>query len=108
MNKLILADGSVIIAESITLEPHFVIKAADRDAFLAVWDQMTPDNLEQVEIYLDDKRIAGFTSCELQSIQTLNNYDGGLIVHFYLVGFPAEPANVYEDAFNIITGEVEE
>lgn len=107
MNKIILADGSVVLAESVTLEPCFVIRAADRDAFLAVWDQLTPDNLEQVDIYIDDKRIAGFTSCELQSIQTLNNYDGSLIVHFYLVGFPAEPRNEYQEAFQVITGEVE-
>lgn len=106
--KIILADGSVITAESVTLEPHFVIQCPDRQAFLAVWDQLTPDNLIQLDVFNGDNRIAGFTDCELIGTQTVNSYDGSLTAHFYLTGVPAVQTDPeYETAYHIMTGEMQ-
>lgn len=103
--KIILADASVINADSVTLEPHLAIKCPGRDAFLSVWDRLTPQNLDHIEIYKNDAFVAAFTACELIGTQTVNNYDGSMIAHFYLAGEPAPKGDpAYEEAYAIITG----
>lgn len=104
--KIILADGSVIECESVTLEPHFAIGCPDRAAFLSVWDRLTPENLDQIEIFNDSAFVAAFNACELVGTQTVNNYDGSMIGHFYLIGEPmAKTDPDYQTAYTIMTGE---
>lgn len=103
--KIILADASVVNADSVTLEPHLAIKCPDRAAFLSIWDRLTPQNLDRVEVYKDDAFVAAFTACELIGTQTVNNYDGSMIAHFYMTGEPAPKTDpAYEQAYAIITG----
>lgn len=104
--KIILADASVITVDSITLEPHLAVSCPDRGAFLSIWDRLTPQNLDHVEVYRDDAFVAAFDACELIGTQTIIKYDGSMIAHFYLSGDPApkiDPA--FEQAYAIITGE---
>lgn len=103
--KIILADASVVNADSVTLEPHLAIKCPDRGAFLSIWDRLTPQNLDHIEIYKNDAFVAAFNACELIGTQTIINYDGGMIAHFYLAGEPAPKTDpAYEQAYAIITG----
>lgn len=103
--KIILADASVIATDSVSLEPHLTVRCPDRAAFLSIWDRLTPQNLDRIEIYKDDAFVAAFTACELIGTQTVNNYDGSMIAHFYLAGEPAPKSDpAYEEAYAIITG----
>lgn len=106
--KVILNTGAVIDATSVTLEPHFIVAAESRAAFLLVWDELTDEALKSVSIYSqDDKLLARFTDCELAGTQTVNSYDGSMTAHFYLTGLPAsltDPA--FEEAYNVLTGGV--
>lgn len=103
--KIILNDASAITVDSVTLEPHLAVSCPDRAAFLSIWDRLTPQNLDHVEIYKDDAFVAAFNACELIGTQTVNNYDGSMIAHFYLAGEPApKSAPAFEQAYAIITG----
>lgn len=103
--KIILNDASTIEVDSVTLEPHMAVSCPDRAAFLSIWDRLTPQNLDHVEIYKADAFVAAFNACELIGTQTVNNYDGSMIAHFYLAGEPAPKTDpAYEQAYAIITG----
>lgn len=107
MKKIILATGAVIPVQEVTLEPHFVIEAADRAAFLETWDLLTDRSLQKVDVYQDDVRVAGFTDCELTGTQTVHSYDGSMVAHFYLTGLPTEYVDPeYEAAYKILAGEM--
>lgn len=108
MNKIILANGKVIDAETVTLEPHFSTNVEDWDAFIELIDMMTDENLLHVQIIKDDKPVASFNTCELVGTQTVNNYDGSMTVHIYLMGEVDQPVDPqYETAFKLLTGEIQ-
>lgn len=103
--KIILSDGSVVEVESITLEPHFVIQAADRAAFLNVWDKLTPDNLLKIDIYNKDSFVTSYEFCELVGTQIMFNGDGTLTAHFYLTGSIVPGVDPdYKAAYEMLTG----
>ena len=104
MKKVILADGTVLTPESVELGPAIVIQAADRAAFLSIWDQLDPQNIDQVDLYDNDILLARYRACELIGTQTVNNYDGSMLAHFYLEGQPVQTVDAtYEEAYRILT-----
>lgn len=108
MNQIILANGRVIDAKTVTLEPHFSTKVKDWDAFIELIDMMTDENLLHVQIIKDDKPVASFNTCELVGTQTINNYDESMTVHIYLMGEVDQPVDPeYETAYRLMAGEIQ-
>lgn len=106
--KIILADGSVMEADSVTLEPHLAVNCPDRDAFLSVWDRLTPANIDRIEVYKDDAFVAAFNACELVGTQAVINYDGTMVGHFYFIGEPAASVSPeWKTAYAILAGDEE-
>lgn len=106
--KLILADGTVIECDSITLEPHCAISCPNRAAFLSVWDSLTPENLDRIQIVKGDAVVAVFRACDLIGTQTVNDISGSMIAHFYFDGEAIESVDPeYKEAYNLITGTEE-
>lgn len=106
MYNVFLKDGSVVEPLALTFEPHLVIRVADRAAFLALWEKMTPENLEKIMVYENDTYLAGYTNCRLDGIQlVIPEFDGPYDVHLYLSGSIIPVVNAeYKEALDVITG----
>lgn len=108
MISVILNNGHVLNPESITLEPHMVFSLTDWDQFIELVDQLEGENLLHLQVVKDDAPVASFTDCELVGTQTVNNHDGTLTAHFYMIGVPeAQTDPDYETAYKIMAGEVQ-
>lgn len=107
MTQVILANGNILDVETLTLEPHFSMRVADWDAFIELVDLLVPENLAQIQCIKDDQVAAAFTDCELVGTQTINNYTGDMIAHFYLTGMVATANEEYKTAYQIMAGEIQ-
>lgn len=75
--KIPIVDGSYTGA--------VVLIVPDRQALMGIWDQLTPDNLQKLQITQDDGTlIHTLHGVVIDSQQSVTNPDGTLTVHFYL------------------------
>lgn len=75
--KIPIVDGSYTGAVVLIVE--------DRQALMDIWDQLTPDNLQAVQITQDDGTVVHtLHGVVIDSQQSVTNPDGTLTVHFYM------------------------
>lgn len=109
MMKAILADGTVLNVDSISLEPQFLIQCGDQAEFIAHWNQLTDDALSKMEIWDGDTRVACYKDCYLTGVQAYfgKGAENGITGHYYMVGTPCEIVDPdYKEGYDILTGEV--
>lgn len=107
MKYIILADGSIIEATSVSFEPTFTVRVT-KEKFLDIWDRLTEENLSSIQINDSGVIVARFKDCQLVGTQTSGYSSEYLTGHFYLMGTPAKAVSEeYEDAFKVLTGEIE-
>lgn len=62
-----------------------VLIVENRQALMDIWDQLTPDNLQKLQITQDDGTVVHtLHGVVIDSQQSVTNPDGTLTVHFYL------------------------
>ena len=104
--QLILADGTSVDIIEAGYTKHFVGIYEDPDAFKDIWDQMTDENLSEVQVIEDGNMIQTITGMHLEGTQTVENTDGTITGHFYMKG--GEYAeDEYSEAGRILLGEEE-
>lgn len=104
MTKLIIGNGTKITLESYT-QDDFIVACTDRAAFCAIWELMTPENLEEVQIECDGEIILSMENITVAGAQAVINGDGTISGHFYYRGFYKE--SDYARAGRILLGEEE-
>ena len=104
--QLILRDGSAIDIVEAGYTKHFVVICEDADAFKDLWDQMTDENLEEVQITDNGNTIHTITGMTLNGTQTVVNSDGTITGHFYMDG-GEYVSDEYSEAGRILLGEEE-
>lgn len=106
MLKMILADESEIAIVEAGVTKHIVMLCADQAAFDAVWEKMTDENLSTVRIEDGGTTVYQLDGSRLSGTQTLNNEDGTITGHFYLVGGEFVQ-DEYAEAGRILIGDEE-
>lgn len=102
--QLILKDETAIDLVEAGLSKHFVVLCNDANAFKAIWDEMTEDNLSEVRITEYGETVRVITGMTLAGTQTIENPDGTITGHFYMQG--GEYAeDEYAQAGRILMGE---
>lgn len=103
--QMILKDNTAIdIAES-GLSGHIVMQCADRDAFNAIWDQLTPEAVEDLTVVNNGDVVQVMENVTLDGTQTVTNPDGSLTCHFYFDGDLVSQSDEYSIAGRILMGE---
>lgn len=106
MLKMILADESEIVIVEAGVTKHIVMLCADQAAFDAVWEKMTEENLASVRVEEDGVTVYQLVNVRLSGTQTLNNEDGTITGHFYLVDGEFVQ-DEYAEAGRILIGDEE-
>lgn len=106
--KMILADGTEIVLTEVNLPLHIVVTKPSRAEIIAVWDQMTTENLTHVDFICNGSTLFTFINCVVDGEQIIVNGDGTFTGHYYLAG----EREVYgeselETAAKILLGEEE-
>lgn len=87
--KIPIVDGSYTGA--------VVLICDNRQALMDIWDQLTPDNLQELQITQDDGTVIHtLHGAVIDGQQSVANPDGTLTVHFYMS--ETETGNVTKDA----------
>lgn len=82
-DKMILKDGTEIELESGASLSTLQVAAADRAAMLAVWQQLTPENLQEVQIRNGDGLTIGrYTGLALVSEHSVVASDGSVLTTY--------------------------
>lgn len=102
--QLVLNDGSAIDIVEAGLTKHFVVTCADVEAFVAIWDKMTAENLSEVRITENGNTLHTIAGMTLNGTQTVENTDGTLTGHFYMDG-GVYVEDEYSEAGHILLGE---
>lgn len=106
--KMILKDGSEISLSEFTLPLHIVVVRDTKEEVLALWDKLTPDNLEEVTIQEDGETLFTFLHAGVTGEQIVVNADNTLTGHYYLEGERQPPVDAeYVTAAKILLGEEE-
>lgn len=88
---------------------HIVVLCNGLAEFRAIEDKMLEAGaLDSVEVADDDQRIAAITGMRLTGAQTIDNGDGTITGHFYMVGGTYDlDGGEYAQAGRILLGEGE-
>lgn len=108
--KMILDDGTQVDITEFGLPLHCVALCADKDEMNALWGQLTPANLINMQILQNDETVASYTNVSIDGVQCIVNSDDTLTVHFYMTGTAVNPNAAdaeYAEAAKILLGEVE-
>lgn len=106
--KMILKDGSEISLSEFTFPLHIVVVRDTKEEVLALWDKLTPDNLEEVNIQEDGETLFTFLHACVTGEQIVVNADDTLTGHYYLEGERQPgPDPEYVTAAKILLGEEE-
>jgi len=108
--KLVLADRSEIQIDEYSIPMHAVKVCETDDQVVAIWKQLTEENLTSVTLKYDDKDVLGYRYAGLTGVQCVENEDGTKTAHFYIDGeliFGSETNNAYISAAKIMLGEEE-
>ncbi len=83
--NMTLKDGTKIPIVDGSYTGAVVLIAEDRQALMDIWDQLTPDNLQELQITQDDGTVIHtLHGAVIDSQQSVTNPDGTLTVRFYL------------------------
>lgn len=83
--NMILKDGTTIPIVDGSYTGAVVLICDNRQALMDIWDQLTPDNLQALQITQDDGTVVHtLHGAVIDSMQVVTNPDGTLTVHFYL------------------------
>lgn len=102
--QLALKDGTEIDLVEAGYSGHFVVICKDEAEFQTIWQQMTEENLSEVEIREDGEAVQKISSLSLSGTQTVWNPDGTLTGHFYTEGGDIVD-DEYSEAGKILLGE---
>ncbi len=108
--KMTLANDEEIVIDSFSLPLHVVINCQSKTAALAIWQKLTPQNLETVIFTENGERTAEFANVAITSVQFVMNEDNSNItLHFYMFGEnrSASDEDDYVTAAKILLGEEE-
>lgn len=84
-DTMILKDGTIIELESSSSLGDIRVMAPDRTAMLAIWAQLTPDNLSVVQIKNGDGLVAGnYTDLVLDAETSVVASDGTVRTSYHL------------------------
>lgn len=83
--NMILHNGTTIPIVDGSYTGAVVLIVEDRQALMDIWDQLTPGNLQAVQLTHDDGTVIHtLHGAVIDSQQSVTNPDGTLTVHFYL------------------------
>lgn len=105
--QMILKDGTAVNLVEAGLTKHYVVLCDTEDDFITLWKQMTPDNLQEVQITEDGNVMQVIEGMTLDGVQTVINEDGRVTGHFYMSG-GTYVTDDYTEAGRILLGESEE
>lgn len=108
-DTMILKDGTIIELESSSALGDIRVMAPDRTAMLAIWAQLTPDNLSVVQVKNEAGLVAGnYTDLALASETSVVASDGTVLTTYHLrpktdVERLAERMDSVEETTDILT-----
>ena len=109
--KMILFDGTELPLDAFGLPMHAVLTCANEDEMLEKYKLLTPLNLSRVAVVQNGETVYAFTGGKVEGMQSINNPDGTLTVHFYRNGVRqevlSETSADYITAAKILLGEEE-
>lgn len=109
--KMILFDGSEIALDAFGLPMHAVMTCKSKDDLMEKWNRLTPANLARAAVVLDGETVFAYTGGSVEGMQSIDNGDGTMTVHFYMRGVRQEIVSEenaeYITAARILLGEEE-
>ena len=102
---LLLKDKTVIDIVESGLSGHIVVQCENPEEFNNIWEQLTPEALEEYTIEKDGEVVQSVINGQLTGTQTVTNYDGTLTCHFYLKGDLVAQSDEYSEVGRILMGE---
>lgn len=111
MNKdiVVLANGTEIKLEAGASLGALQVSAADRTAMVATWEQLTPENLAEVQIKNGDGLVVGnYTDLVLVSETSVVTLDGSILTTYSLREKTTEEKRLdaLEDGEEILDGAI--
>lgn len=101
-----LKDGTEYALADGAFGNKFTIICADKQMFNAVWDKMTPANLDHVTVSANGTPITVLTNIVFDGTQAVIGNNGIITGHFYFHGADYTPAEQdYIEAAKILLGE---
>ena len=94
--KLLLADGTEISIDGYALPMNVMVCNCTKAQVVALWDQLTEENLSLVSIKDSCGTLLTFHDAVLDGTQTVANSDGTMTAHFFMHG--AVDSTAAEDA----------
>ena len=108
--KMTLANGEEVAIDSFALPLHVIVNSASKTAALAVWQKLTPANLETVTFFENEEQTAEFANVKITSVQFVMNEDSNVITsHYFMCGENRSNSDEddYVTAAKILLGEEE-
>lgn len=109
--KMILFDGTALEIEAFGLPMHAVMQCKDKDEVMSIWELMTEENLKSVIVTQDGESMFAYKDGMLDGVQTVDNGDRTMTVHFYMKGkrqeILSDESADYITAAKILLGEEE-
>lgn len=106
--KLILANGEEVEVAGFSVPLAVVLNCKSNEDAVAVWQKLTPENLENVSVTQNGETVASFQYVTLTNAQFVLNDDGNVTAHFYMRGENAvKTDDEYVLAAKILLGEEE-
>ena len=105
--QLILKNDTAIDITESGLSGHIVMHCADSDEFNSIWEQLTPEAVEEFTVVKDGTTVQSVANAKLSGTQTVTNPDGTLTCHFYLSGELVSQSDEYAEVGRILMGEEE-
>lgn len=106
--KMVLANGEEVEVAGFSVPLAVVLDCKSNEDAVAVWQKLTPENLENVSITQNGETVAAFQYVNLTTAQFVLNDDGRVTAHFYMRGENAvKTDDEYVLAAKILLGEEE-
>lgn len=104
--KMILNNSTEITLSEVNFPLHIVVVRDTKEEVLALWDELTPENLETVEFQENGETLFTFLNCSVTGEQIVINADGTVTGHYYMNGErQSDTDSEYETAAKILLGE---
>lgn len=108
--KMTLANGEEVAIDSFSLPLHVVVNCTSKAAALAVWQKLTPENLEDITFFENGEKTAEFANAGITSVQfAMAEGSNDVTAHFFMFGENRSSAvdAEYVTAAKILLGEEE-
>ena len=103
--QLVLKDETAIDITEFGLSGHVVLLCDDEQEFQGIWNQLTPEAVEEYTITRNGEVVQSVVNATLEGTQTATNTDGTITGHFYFKGDIVSESNEYATAGRILLGE---